>query len=395
MTSIVTLQSPINSYQDYVSGYYQVGSEIFVNKTVALIRGSETKIFPTWHFHSDVYSHMLWHHTTSLPLDDLYRQRALQLRDNYDFISLSFSGGADSYTSLMAFLDNNIFIDEIFVRWPIKATADRHAVSRDPQAANILSEWHLTILPMLDQLQNRLHPNTKLTIVDWSARILQDEVVDTHWAQNQDFFNPGFRIKLDTVTDSARDAIEKGKRTALLFGVDKPQLCVRNGHVYCYFLDKLAHSHAHHPWDQYCELFYWTKDMPEIVVAQCQMIYQHLVNRPALADLIQWGNPYNHTNKTLWDKIVGAIIYPGYSSKWFQAEKPSTLIFAEVDAWMYNYHDLRFMQSWKYVIKNHMTGVDTKFIEYRDNKPIGYVGFFDQMYHLGPMPVSPAHSPSN
>lgn len=43
----------------------------------------------------------------------LCKQRALQLRDMYDYIILYNSGGSDSTTVLNAFLDNNIPLDEV------------------------------------------------------------------------------------------------------------------------------------------------------------------------------------------------------------------------------------------------------------------------------------------
>jgi hypothetical protein len=49
------------------------------------------------------------------PYKELLKQRALQLRDKYKFIKLYFSGGQDSMTMLNAFVENNIFIDQICI----------------------------------------------------------------------------------------------------------------------------------------------------------------------------------------------------------------------------------------------------------------------------------------
>lgn len=46
---------------------------------------------------------------------ELCKQRAQQIRDSYDYIILSFSGGSDSTTVLNTFLENNIYIDEILI----------------------------------------------------------------------------------------------------------------------------------------------------------------------------------------------------------------------------------------------------------------------------------------
>lgn len=373
---------------DYISGYYQVGNECFSNKTSALMAASRSKIFPKWHFHSHVYQNMPWSTSTMMDLRQLYQSRARQLRDKYDWISLSFSGGADSFTALRAFVDSQTFLDEIFVRWPIKATVNRYKVSRDTCPENILSEWTLTVLPMLDQLKRHLSTQTKISVIDWSDRILSYEAIDTDWARNQDFFNPGVRIKYDTVTEHTQRAIDTGKRTAIVVGTDKPQVCVRDGQAYCYFIDKLAHNHPHAPYDQHSELFFWSPDCPDITVNQAKVIYQHMRSNPSIAELVDWSRPFEEKRKNIWDKVVRSLIYPDYSPEWFQARKPSTNIFSEVDAWLIKDHNsMGLMQSWRYVIKNHMKSIDPKFIEYRDGVPIGYVGFFDRMYHLGPIPT--------
>jgi hypothetical protein len=60
----------------------------------------------------------LWYHDTfknfnkdllgKIPLKTLYKERAQQLRDNYDELILYYSGGSDSHNILHTFLQNNI-----------------------------------------------------------------------------------------------------------------------------------------------------------------------------------------------------------------------------------------------------------------------------------------------
>ena len=90
------------------SGYYQVGSEIFNNKLEALYHASKNKQRPRWVFHDDVYGKFDWTTRPLLGLKEVYRARAQQLRDKYDYMSISFSGGADSWNTLNSFLSNCI-----------------------------------------------------------------------------------------------------------------------------------------------------------------------------------------------------------------------------------------------------------------------------------------------
>ena len=69
----------------------------------------------SFYFHDDYFSQFDWTKEPQQSLKELYKQRAIQLRDKYDYLILSYSGGSDSHQALETFLNNNIFIDEIFI----------------------------------------------------------------------------------------------------------------------------------------------------------------------------------------------------------------------------------------------------------------------------------------
>lgn len=54
-----------------------------------------------------------WTKEPTESLKELMRQQAQLIRDKYSYIVLYFSGGSDSTTMLNAFLDNDIFVDEV------------------------------------------------------------------------------------------------------------------------------------------------------------------------------------------------------------------------------------------------------------------------------------------
>ena len=56
-----------------------------------------------------------WSIEPSCSLQEMYRQRAQQIRNTYDYVVLYFSGGSDSITAFNAFVKNNIHIDEVVV----------------------------------------------------------------------------------------------------------------------------------------------------------------------------------------------------------------------------------------------------------------------------------------
>ena len=135
------LQNPKTS----VFGYYQVGDSIFDLKIPALLAASRAGISPTWHYHHDVYQKQDWTGPIKSSLDEIYQKRAKQLRSKYDYIVLSFSGGSDSWTVLDAFRSSNTHLDEVFVRWPKKATENLYSVdASNKHPSNILRDCILS-----------------------------------------------------------------------------------------------------------------------------------------------------------------------------------------------------------------------------------------------------------
>ena len=99
-------------------GYYLVGQKKFYNKTLALIESFQTRYEPVWVFNNNVYGSIDWTIPITEDLPSMYKRRAQQLRDQYDYLVLYFSGGADSINILHAFIDNDIFLDEILFQYP-------------------------------------------------------------------------------------------------------------------------------------------------------------------------------------------------------------------------------------------------------------------------------------
>jgi hypothetical protein len=72
----------------------------------------------SWHFHDDLFSAIDVSSLGKLSLKELYRQRALQLRDEYDYLILNYSGGSDSGYILKTFVENGIKLDQVRVKHP-------------------------------------------------------------------------------------------------------------------------------------------------------------------------------------------------------------------------------------------------------------------------------------
>ena len=91
-------------------GYYNVDGFKTLSKLEAwqLSKGDFNKI--KFIYNDDHFSKIDWSVEPKEDIYELFRQRAQQLREKYDYIVLIYSGGVDSHTILETFLKNNIQI---------------------------------------------------------------------------------------------------------------------------------------------------------------------------------------------------------------------------------------------------------------------------------------------
>jgi hypothetical protein len=94
-------------------GYYQIGDYKTYSLHEMMDRYKEDPQSYSWHYNDDFFSQYDWKQEPTESIDDLYKQRAIELREQYDYLVLGYSGGIDSANMLYAFLDNGIYPDEI------------------------------------------------------------------------------------------------------------------------------------------------------------------------------------------------------------------------------------------------------------------------------------------
>ena len=126
-------------------GYYLVGWKKFYNKTLALMESNKTGYEVKWVFNDDVYGKIDWTIPIEEPLLEIYKRRAQQLREKYDYLMLYFSGGADSAVILRTFVENNIFLDEIVLQLP--EPVRQSFTPNDTAEANIYAEIEYSAVP--------------------------------------------------------------------------------------------------------------------------------------------------------------------------------------------------------------------------------------------------------
>jgi hypothetical protein len=369
-------------------GFYQLGEKKFHNKVLALVEGTKQNQFPEWNFNKSVFDSYNWLEEPVVNLRELYRLRAQQIRDQYDYIRLEFSGGADSATVAYSFINNGIHLDEVVFRYP--KTGEKNSTD-DPfntKPENILSEFRYAARPILNWIATH-SPLTRIVIHDYSEDMLKSKH-DESWVYNtRDYFQPGhpFKHTVDSVDEHKR-TLDRGHRVCVLWGVDKPKICIKDQKWYLYFMDiqaNIANPETAGYSNVTNEYFYWSPDLPELLCKQAHIIknWFNLDSNKYLQHLVRWPN-YSFTQRSTFESIVKPLIYADYDPTTFQTSKPTNSFYNEMDHWFYtNFKDTHLYRVWKAGLKHLEDNIDAKYFNYELGKAVGLVGFISPFYYLG------------
>ena len=370
-------------------GFYRVGDDIYYSKVQALMAGTQTNQFPTWDFNNDVYNQQDWLTEPMTGLTELYRIRAQQLRDRYDYIRAEVSGGGDSTTVIFSFLLNNIHIDEIIFRYPKSGSETVPLSATDTKCENTLSEYEYATRPLLNWITTN-YPQVKITIHDYSADMLVDEDRDESWVYSaKEFLQPGHVTKFPNYkTIEQRILADKGKRICVLYGIDKPKLCIKDDKWYLYFIDFQA-NYANPDIGEYNnitnEYFFWSPDLPEISVKQAHLVrnWFNLPENKHLQSLARWPN-HSVAQRTTYENLIKPLIYPDYDPMTFQVNKPGSNFYSEMDHWFYEkFKDHKLYRSWQAGLEFVGNNIDRKYFNWEVNRAVGFVGFLSPFYYIG------------
>lgn len=370
-----------------INGNYIVNDTIFTNKIEALIHASKTKGDLSYCYFDEVFSNINVNNLGNIQLEQLYKARALQLRDSYDYLILNYSGGSDSHNILHTFLTNNIKLDCIFVQWHLQYTNKNfYKVNKDIKTNdNFHSEWDLTLKKDLEWLSTE-YPNIKIEIKDWSLQLNENFYKDIIFSSSAGVMpNISRGLKLNTFSDTETEMVDRGLSVASIFGVDKPHIVEKDGNYYYYFIDKscMAQANPNNPYG--LEYFYISPNMPILTVEQSYRIAKYFKSLKEKQFLIQAKSKRPNLNKlSLKDffneyhaycEIAKSICYPYWDFNRFQAGKPipgDNKIPYGLKLWdniLINTDLLkRSYQSYLYHWDSYLNVIDSKYI--REGEPI-------------------------
>lgn len=328
-------------------GYYQIGDVRTYCKTDLMSLHYRLPRPWQWKYNDEFFGTYDWTHEPAEDLKELYRRRALQLRQDYDYLVLNYSGGYDSSNVLYAFLDNDIPLDEICVHY-----------SRYDRISNQYKELTNYTYAKLEYLKST-HPNLKIRMIDYSDQFFtwDQQIHDMgHAGSLLDMFGTMLSINRLVVDnfhnsiDDWREIIQRGKKFAWIQGIDKPMIRYLDGDWIFNFHDgfiqarmsPLRQLQDHGDIGNY-EFFYWspTHTCAQIIIKQCHLLKKRF-GAQAAKDFSKIPGSKPFKSGYGWEIDIMSpefvkVIYPRcflYDEQYFTLKNPKH-IFGNRDQWFF------------------------------------------------------------
>lgn len=330
------------------NSHYKVENKIFLNKTLALMYANQQRLDiskVSWYFNDNEYNNFNWLIEPTLSINQLYALRAKEIREKYDYVIVMCSGGADSTNAVYSFLENGLAIDEIIASAPLTGLRDWNSNPNDISPENTISETHLAQIPFLNEISQQ-YPNIKITLNDYFESIL--EYKDNEWLiRSTDFPHPTTIARYDIEKLKHLDKFANtDKKIGVVYGIDKPIINFKDDGIYNTIADAAVNVPIEFTkFDNFhIELFYYSPTLPQLISKQCHVLIKWLLmpeNSYALS-LSKFNGkpaPNKEWNNGYYQRAIVPCIYPYIKKKIWQAGKPQTNIYANLDHWFYKHHN--------------------------------------------------------
>lgn len=356
-------------------GYWLVDGQPFYNKTQASLQATLKNTHDVrFYFNDHVYNAIDWCVPVASSLEDLYADRARQLRQKYQHLVVLYSGGSDSSNALKAMLHAGIMPDEVVYHWAGGPESQYNLAN----AEIIHSGW-----PMLERLQREY--GIQITCFD------EYDLYQTHG-----FSGPEWVMEADAVLNPCtypryqmlqhhkewRDLAEQGQRVGLVMGIDKPRIIWEQDRWWGVFLDTgFQHNfYQDHLRDTgiTIEGFYTTPDAPLITVRQSQILKDFMT---AKFDTKFREKNFSRSawNGDLFNAIVRQVCYPYWDDRTFSIGKSHVIYDRKHLWWLTGNTDLKnnYFAGLDWIDHN----IDPWFLN-KDTVYHGFRGVFSRTYGL-------------
>lgn len=369
-------------------GYWEVGGNYFFDKSESLRFASKYNNYNVrYHFFDSAYNSLNWSIEPTESLSEMYKRRAQQLRDKYDYLILCFSGGADSTNILHSFIDNGIKLDEIYTEYPISIMDKNKNVDLSERDPLLLTyEWYTAAKPQLDKLA-KTHPEIKLTIDDVSS----DTIKLIENSNLHKLFRAGSSANPNTMKyyrlyEIARSREDMG-RVVCITGLDKPRIAYKpSTNAFFSTYSDFNNIFAEFPEDTFSgyqatmEYFYYSYEFPQVNQKQCFVLkhaimevlsknnlslYKQLLNNSINDEIHTFDVHHDFFKKALYEKWDNNI---------WQAKKSANFFYTPASQWFYdkNITSDRTRDYFDKQLLELIDGINNHFILYENGKPSAF-----------------------
>jgi hypothetical protein len=381
-------------------GYYKCNGQEFQSKIQCSLYATQVKQPVTWSFNEDVFSKYNWAQEPSESLDQLYDRRARELREQYDYLVLSYSGGSDSHNILMSFYRQGLHIDEIVTNWIFEASKKFTILdSNITDAWNQNAEYELNAREYLQWISVHM-PKTKISLYDCSRQVYESfsKAKDESWVTGAiDAVNPAATQRYNIVSVAEiRKKLDAQHTIGIVVGIDKPRCILVEDHLYLVFYDKIANivpmsPHLSEYTNSNVEYFYWSPEGCDIIAKQSHTLLNFLKANASYKSLWTEGAWNNRSTR---EKILKDIIY---STTWdntrFQVSKPIQDWYSEYDYWFTDqFKTMPAGTNWKNGIDFIEKNIDPSLLSFKKNHENdliklnqipGLESYASPLYHIG------------
>ena len=348
--------------------YDQFGNKEF-SRWNALVNHRKNKVNYSFYFDDHKWSKVNWKTQPKESLQELYKQRAQQIRDQYDYILLCFSGGMDSRNILETFYYNNIHIDEILVVTN-PSQKDKCLYSNFQR---IIQEIELNALDLLKILNLS---KTKITIFDHAELFSDPNNFDVYRIYGNEWYKQlGAYVSVQHgVWEDSDRHVSNNKKTGVIFGADKPLPTLRDDNFCIHFND----ISCNHMWKQrenfYPIWFYWDADFPDIVRKQAHILYNMFLKYCISKQSIRMPDFLKYINVNL-DTIL------------FEFKNPMKISSLKAGTTILGNRDLFICDSNVELLKVFAEGIEKIQKELSSNLQEKFDHFYTQSYVIGKYPL--------
>ena len=364
-------------------GYYSVGNEKTYSKLDAIKLMEKTGTHLTWNYNDEIFSSYNWSNEPAETLEELYRQRAEQLRNKYDYIVLFFSGGADSTSVLDTFIDNNIHLDELcsYVYYEgNKSTVWRN----DGEISQVAIPYAQKILDT--------HPLMKHRVVDLSQYAYN--YFSKGDAAEKFMHQSGNLVMATSIRESVheqvpfyKDYVNSGKSICFLRAMDKPRVFEENGRYFFQFIDMFSPEAAAGTTAP-IEFFYWGTESAKLLIKQAHIIKRYLEQATPTTPFMTWkatGASYKiYNGKKLWLTVDGVhtLIYNTWNIKTYTVGKTPSPVFNPMMDWLFKDKNATHTKNYADMVKRWWGDLPTYWRNNPNDIAKGSVGCLSQKYYL-------------